>query len=293
MSDWQTERLRVSLKGPLHCGDRPLGFVARTLPFVPGHVPLMALTPVLVRQADLGETPAAYEAALSFLKTHLRFTPFFLLDAAEGKPLFPFESKGLRIIETTFLASSQHVAIDYASRGAQEGFLFEMESIQPRIGPGRSTCLEGYLFWKTGKDHALCLDPEGRINGLPLRDLIGQSLWGGERNRGYGVLAGVEFEMTGDIWGVELPPAENGPHPVLTWPARKAAPLRLQFAASLADSVSGSLTPISGRLYDSKKGPGQAAPEPLIVWEAGWQTETAIRLEIGAKAAVFISPDFS
>lgn len=309
---WKMKRVRVTLKTPLRCGRRPLGFVSRTLPFVPAHVPLAALTPVVVKQAGLPNRQESYDRVLVFLQNHVRFTPFFIRnpDDENVAPLFPFRnSSNLRRIEDEYLISTQHTAMDYANRGAREGCLFEIESISPvsrfdrpdktqgrpviRRGrpirreehKKRPTQMEGYVFWKTGMEQDLELDSGMKLNGMPLGGLIASCQWGGERNHGYGMLAEVSTEDADAVWNATPVNREDGSAPALSWPADVQAPFFLQYTPDMADQVSGSFKPISGRLFDPEKGPGQKAAEQLTVWDLGWTSSKALELLLNVRTA--------
>jgi len=285
MERWQARYLQVTLRTPLRCGDRPTGFVARTLPFVPAHVPLNALAPVLVRALDLPETWDAYEGMLTFLSDHLRTTPFFVRDADTGRPLIPGTGqKTMQKLEARMIGARYGVGINYQHREAMEGRLFEIEAINPSLGAGRQTVLTGYALWRAGKGEvcgqSLAMDADGRLCGKPLAQWIQACQWGGERNKGYGALAEVTPEANGSerIWDAAWEAGLN--EPALVWPANRPAPMYLAYQPELARVVTGRPMPVVGRIYDREDGFGQNASRPLLVWNVGWQAEQDVRLQL-------------
>ena len=288
MDAWHMKRLRVRLKTPLKCGDRPFGFIARTLPFIPSHVPLMAIVPAAAGLLGLPDLPESYYRIQEFLEKNMRFSPFFILDPKDDSPLFPFRNTaGLDRIESLFLNARHGVAIDYSIRGAIDARLFEVESINPVGRDGNNTMLEGYIFWReaTGED-GLELDETCNLNRLGINRLIDKSQWGGERNKGYGNVAstpgGEESKQSKKIWGEAL--TLSGDTPCIEWPARKKAPFYLSYHPELNKKVSGRLQPLVGRIFVPGRGAGQGASEHLIVWDLGWSADVALRIEMGVKA---------
>ncbi len=285
MERWQARYLQVTLRTPLRCGDRPTGFVARTLPFVPAHVPLNALAPVLVRALDLPETWDAYEGMLTFLSDHLRTTPFFVRDADTGRPLIPGAGQEtMQKLEARMIGARYGVGINYAHREAMEGRLFEIEAINPSLGAGRQTVLTGYVLWRAGSAEvcgkSLALDGVGGLCGKPLAQWIQACQWGGERNKGYGALAEVTHVSGGPqpMWEAPMDPNHN--EPVVAWPAGRPAPVYLAYQPELADVVTGRPMPVVGRIFDRNDGFGQNASRPLLVWNVGWRADRALTLHL-------------
>lgn len=290
MSSWHTCLVEAALKTPLHIGDRPLGFVARTLPFVPAHIPLMALVPAVVAHIGWPDKRVSYMRVQSFLERHARFTAFFIRDEETGSPLIP-GAFHLGKIETHFINSRQGIAVDYADRSARDSHLFEIEAITPCLRTGFPTRLTGYFFWKSGREDDLEIDNRGFINGCSPQDLLVMCQWGGERSKGYGKLGAVSVEdrtKSAVIWE-NAQVASDGDAPVVTWPADKAAPFYLNFDPAISAETQGHILPLSGRLFDPERGSGQSAPVVSIVWDIGWQSGSARQLQLGVKTATHIS----
>ena len=289
---WKMQRLCVTLKTPLRCGDRPMGFVARTLPFVPAHIPIMAMTPILVRRLQMSDSPSSYEKVLEFLQKHVRCTPLFLLDPQKEGVLIPGKKGGaLGRIEALFLNSRHGVGMDYAPRGVRKGYLFEIEAISPISRSGAETQLQGYLFWKSGKQGDLEMTEEGKIQDRYLWQIMQDCQWGGERNKGYGCLRRVEAEDADNLWGAGV--NRDGGTPLVVWPKDRAAPFYLlgdekDTRDRVGKWVTGTLCPLLGRLYKPGEGFGQQSSH-LICWDIGWLSQKAITLELGDQTAVAIS----
>jgi hypothetical protein len=287
MPEWHMKRLRVSLKSPLKCGDQPFGFISRTLPFVPSHVPLMAMAPAAVSLLGLPDVPDSYYGIQGFLEKNMRFSPFFLLNSTEksvyDQPLFPFiNSAGLDRIESLFLSARYGIAMDYATRGAKDARLFEVESIQPFDRNGNKTLLEGYIFWRAAAGEGQELNETGALNGLGMEKLIEQSLWGGERNKGYGDVSLNECTLAERIWEEAI--ILSGDTPYINWPAGKKAPFYLTYDPDLSNNVAGKLQPLVGRIFVPGRGAGQGASKAVIVWDLGWSADVDLRLEIRVQA---------
>lgn len=294
MTRWHSVEMTVGLKTPLRCGDRPFGFVARALPFVPGHVPLMAMVPCLVGRLQLPDQPESYKTVQGFLEANVRFTPFFILDPNDKEqPLFNLpEDKA--VIEARFLRSKYGVAIDYGPRNAIDQRLFEIEAIQPftRDGNGvRQTRLQGFMFWRAAEAGDLEMDETGAVNGVSLKNMIDASQWGGERNKGLGKILVIEEEPGDAVW--DAPLSLDGDAPAATWPKGRKAPFYLKYPAgddpdALANQVTGNLTPLTGRIFDPETGPGQRAVPPEIVWDIGWKSDNTVSLAIYPRVAVCV-----
>jgi hypothetical protein len=282
MSTWHMKRLRIGLESPLKCGDRPFGFISRTLTFVPSHIPLTALVPAAVSLLALPDMPESYYDIQGFLEKNMRFSPFFLVDSKDDRPLFPFaESHDIKKFETLFLSARYGVAIDYAVRGARESRLFEVESIQPMDRYGKQSILEGYVFFRVAEDGANFLDRECALNGLSIARVMEQSRWGGERNKGYGDISLIESRQADTLW--EAPVTLTGDAPVIHWPKEKEAPFYLLYREASAESISGKIQPVVGRIFVPGKGHGQDASEAAIVWDLGWRSAVDLAIELNVK----------
>ena len=285
MEKWQMSCLQVEPRTPIRCGDRPTGFVARTLPFVPGHIPLMALVPHVVAASGLPNKFDSFMAVQGFLEEHLRFTPFFILGAFSEKPLIPCtETDSIAEMESHLIGSRYGVAIDYSVRGAKEAHLFEIEAINPRARENSQAILEGYIFWRTGKYNGLEIDQQGLLNGIEIGKWICDSQWGGERNKGYGCINKVKKIKKEMMWQGKA--NLQGENPVVCWPGGIHAPLYLKYDQDISAIIEGRLQPMVGRIFDRANGFGQSSSEPLIVWDVGWVAQEELNLEINEKTAV-------
>lgn len=296
---WQLERLQVTLQTPVHCGDRPMGFVAKTLPYIPGHIPLMAMVPIIVRDMNLKNTSASYKSVLDFLQKHVRFTPFFLVDKA-GKELIPYHKSILNIIQNNWISSSYGVAISYPTRGAKEGHLFEIEAISPIGKNGAETKLQGYVFWKdpqqldAGSDGGTKL----KLDSSLLKAWINKSQWGGERSKGYGKIKHVGGQEDQTLWeqSVEL----DGANPMVVWPENKHAPFNLLYLDGVNDKttqrddmasiVNGEIKPQVGREYDETMGFGQKSSIWKLIWEVGWLSSKTLKIALTEKSVAESTP---
>jgi len=296
MNNWQMASVYVTLQTALRCGDRPLGFVARCLPFVPGHIPLMAMVPTLVRLLGLSDNWDAYQQVQDFVETHIRFTPFFISPPDEKKKFLIPEGDGkiTAKLERDYLVSYHGVGIDYGTRGAKEGCLFETEAISPRSRQGAPTRMIGGMFWKPGVNSKIQISDDGKINKrFNFTDILVSSQWGGERSKGYGCLKNVETENAPDVFGAAV--NLKGESPVLIWPAHKPAPVYLQYDEDIAKKykISGVLKPVVGRVFDKNNGAGQTSVlyGGNILWDVGWRTKASMNLRLEAHTAVAVLED--
>ena len=289
MTSWNMAQMTVTLATDLHCGYLPLGFVSRTLPFVPSHVPLYALVPTAISCLKLKYADDTYADLEQFLVENVRFSPFFVLDE-DDSALFPWQEECRDRLEQGYLGSRYGVALDYEIRGALENRLFEIEVILARRRTVRSplTRLRGYMFWKAAYNSSYSLDPEGRLNKKALSDLIQESQWGGERNKGLGSISSVEcVPNVHKLFSTGIPDL-NRKDPVIDWPEGKGAPFYLLYYGSdntdkSVPEIQGKLMPLSGRRYDAKHGPGLKAAEPVCVWDIGWRARRHIHLGLGVR----------
>ena len=265
MSNWHMQKLTLTLGADLHCGDRPLGFVARTLPYVPAHIPWYALVPALVARLKLPDRYESYARVERFFDKILRFTPFFPLQGDE--PQFPWQSAEAR------LTSHYGVALSYADRGARDNHMFETE-VLPRFAPdGAPTRLQGFVFWRPFQEDELTLDAQGRCNGSSLHDLIGECQWGGQRNKGFGSIAEVVVDKAGDDHAFFAESDLTGELPAITLHNNQRAPVFLQYDPAIEPGIRGSIKPLVGRRFAKERGSGLAAEDCAIVWDVGWQSQ--------------------
>ncbi len=284
MNNWQLMRLSVLPQTPIHCGDRPMGFVSRTLSYIPGHIPVMAMVPVVVRELDLPDRYDSYMAVLKFLKQHIRFTPLFI-EKASNSILIPHQGTDKIYIEANWLSSSYGVAISYPERQAKNEHLFEIEAIQPVGRDGKNLTLQGYVFWREPDISSSCIVGKDLIiNESNLMNWIRKSQWGGERNNGYGKIGIATGKSEVNVWGQAVD--TTGEHPTIAWPETKIAPINLLYDVVLEPYIKGEVRPQVGREYDEKFGFGQCCSACKILWNVGWTTSKAMLLTIRPESAV-------
>lgn len=73
--NWKAYSLRLILTGDLHCGSLPLGFVSRTFPYIPCHIPVFAMVPAAVRALAMPDRHDSYAAVEALLSSCFRCTP--------------------------------------------------------------------------------------------------------------------------------------------------------------------------------------------------------------------------
>lgn len=269
MNVWRFARIIVTLASDLHCGDRPLGFVARTLPFVPGHIPWYALLARLPNLCKWPDTYDSYTKAGSLLDQSLRFTPFLPLDA-RGAPLMPWH-EGKNRIEMELLGSCYGVAVHYSSRGTRENHLFETETILAHSRTGTPTRLLGYCFWKVSAGD-ITIGEDGSINNIPLPELLIRCQWGGQRNQGLGAIKRVEL-VKNDTNTNPFFQCMNGSstYPTLICSTGSRVPLYLGYDRTIENAVQGKVMPLVGRRFAKDHGPGLLTEPAALVWDLGWQ----------------------
>lgn len=315
---WTLSRLTVRLNSPLRCGDRPLGFIARTLPFVPAHIPLMALAATAVPAFGLDEQRRYFAEFLDFFKKHFRFTPFYVQETGKdgpGKTLFPFKgSEDLRKLQYTYLRSRHGVSLDYTTRTAQDAHLFETETLIPVTKNGARTRLQGYVFLRLGTNGdknvlPIAMNDKGLVTcnetSLTVSDLVNRSFWGGERSKGFGsvTVEALEQEKANpNLWNGTICDLTQE-NPIITWPKRDAteagAPFFLECPqedggatekTGLWHWVSGDLRPVAERNFNHK-GPGHDVRKSAIIWDIGWTSEIDLVCSVGTHCLVYLGQD--
>lgn len=169
---WRHYVLRFRLLSPLHIGDRKIGNLMQTRPYVTGRVLWAALTARLTR--DLGRETSGmdYRGIGAQIKKNFRFG--YLWPSLDGKtPYFPWDHDDF---EYLLLGSYVSTAIDYDRQAAQEGSLHEVEFIAPVARDGRPVYLIGDLWVRNVLPSGLQSWQEA-LNRLQL---------GGERTYGWG-----------------------------------------------------------------------------------------------------------
>lgn len=291
MADWECLQITVTLESDLHCGDRPMGFISHTNRHVPQHVPFYALVPAIAARLKFPDMPGTFSGIEDFLHESIRFMPLFILDEKD-RFLFPWDKDDRDVIDREFLSAKYGVALDYTSRGAIENRLFEIEVITARNrSTGTPVKLGGYLFCRPTKvklDSGTVKLSENNgqynINGIPVEELLLQSCWGGERNKGLGRMKKIQVNRASELQynNVTVAPELTGDVPELKWPEKEKAPFLLQYSddSKLISHVSGQVAPVSGRRFDPARGPGLLSDIPLISWQYGWVPQNDIFLEV-------------
>lgn len=285
MTAWCAAEITVTLASDLHCPDRPLGFVARTLPFVPARIPWYALVPPVVALYGLPDVFASYAKIESIFKTCLRFTPFFPLDDKDT-PLFPWaEGEGKHRVETELLGSRHGVALAYDTRSARKNHLFETEVLLARWRTGAPTRLRGYGFWKEAGHDGVVIGADGGINDQPLAALLARCQWGGQRNQGMGALKHVEVtpaQPDNSLFFQGLQLEGSFPRMLVDPDGRGACYLHYNDNEKYADKVQGKVVPLAGRRYAEGKGSGLTVESVVLAWDLGWKnisgSEMAVEL---------------
>lgn len=277
MTIWKMHEVEVTLASDMHCGDLPLGFVSRTLPFIPAHIPWYALVNPTTRSLGPKADEKTYAKVEELFSQGIRFSPFFICD--QDEPLFPFLPHHLDKIEKDYLDSSYGVALDYENRGAMENHLFERECVLAKSRKtGCPTILKGYLFWRQSQCGALCIDHEGKIGAFNLGELLAKTQWGGERNKGWGSLKKVSTKSNELCFAAEVDLGKE--NPILFFPKNMKIPFFLAWQNQQNHSVHGELRPLTGRRHLEKKGSGLRMDDARIVWNIGWKTNHDVSIEL-------------
>ncbi len=269
MSRWHAFQITVTLGSDLHCGDLPLGFVARTHPYVPAHIPWYAAVAALIRLSGKDNKFTEYSKMENRLDHCLRFSPFFIME--DGNLLLPWDDEDKRNIQNNHLDGQYGVSLSYGSRSALKNRLFEMETITAVSRNSQPARLRGICFTKSGEQY---FDNSGKIfSGTTLQEIIGKSLWGGQQNKGLGCLAQVEIADFKDnqhgLFGSMTD--DRGDYPQIAISAGKniAYPLLYNHDTKI-DMIQGRLAPLTGRRFKKNKGPGLQAESGVVIWRSGW-----------------------
>lgn len=284
MDHWSVYTLEVTLQTDMHIGHSPLGFVSRTLSYVPAHIPWYALALTLVKELGLEKKAASFARTEAFLGGCLRFTPLYIVH--QGKLLWPWEE--MNEIERKYLYSKYGVALDYSCRSAEENRLFEKEVI---LAKGRqemrNTQLRGYIFARPGQVQGLELDQKLQIQEAQLTELILGSTWGGEISKGLGTLADVKLKPSSEVFGCTQLDTHRT-EPVLNWPGGKSAPFFLEHSSEKLHIHNSPIRPVCGRRFHPDHGPGLRFEQPFLARLPGWQCPHDLPIGLGVKAARFM-----
>ncbi len=268
---WNALALSLELRGDIHCGDLPLGFVARTHPFVPCHIPFFALVPAAVEKLGMPSRHDSYVQVEKLFNSCLRSTPLFVTE--DGKVLFPWQADDLETLEGLYLGSRYGVALEGSSRSAVNGRLYETEVIlaAPR-GRATPTALEGVLFVREGETGSLRMNAGGTVawedRRADLPAMLSRMHLGGDRTRALGLPAKASLSpCTGTAWDAYPVDCGNG-WPVLEIPADLCGPMPVAMNAS--QNVQGSPLVLTGRRH-TEKGAGTGMDATTAAYAPGWK----------------------
>ncbi len=296
--NWAVQNIEIKLGGDLHCGDLPLGFVARTLPYVPCHLPFFALVPAAVRTLRMPDQRASYKAVEALFSRTVRTTALLIKDG--NRILFPWEGESLRRIEGRYLGSRYGVALSSKSRSARDSCLYETEVIlrtphtsrdaKGRLVPPLPTVMSGAIFTRAGEEGELRIDSLGRVSwqghDTDLPHLLRGISLGGDRTRSLGAppLEAKAELCRGKLWDL-YSVITDGDYPGIEVKAGYGGPLPLSMDSSLYqensdESIEGTPMVLTGRRY-TDKGPGtemESVATPAFA--PGWRMrkDCAIRL---------------
>ncbi len=269
---WHAHRIQLTLRSPLHCGQLPMGFVARTHAFVPCHLPFFAMVPATVALLGMPDRRASYMAVQGLFEHCLRTTPLYIYEDA---PLFPWDDTRWQRAEQAYLSSHYGVTLDWKKRSAEEGKLFETEVIlQHAKGRHTPTVLDGAVFFRAHEHEDVTFLAEGAVQKgdvtVSLVDILSHMRLGGNGTRALARPACASLSAyEGDLWGqyalcldADMPriivkPGECGPLPLRHFETRH---------------IRGKAAVLTGRLYDAKRGAGLAMDTATMAWREGWKS---------------------
>ena len=241
-SNWQTYRVILRLRAPLHIGWGKVSYLQRTRPYVTGRVLRGALVNRVGRNGNIrGENPLdPFRAVSKTFAQYLTFTYFYpaLKDDGGWKAQFLWE--GEADFRRRFLSSYAGTALEYPQQSAAEGLLREIEFISPyTLDTGEPVYLMGYIFVDEGREK---YDWRGALKRIQL---------GGERGYGWGEAQAELIQRLEpkdgrlSLFGQEvvLDGSDRRPRLKLTEGARAWA----HVWTTGAGSVSGAIEPLVGR----------------------------------------------
>lgn len=277
--DWKALALKLELRGDLHCGALPLGFVARTFSYVPCHLPVFAMVPPAVMRLGLPDRHESYKAVEGLFRTCLRSSPLYVMH--EGKPLFPWLDECRQILEHNYISSHYGIGIDNKRRSARESCLFETEVILAKCrGTNVSTRLEGCLFFRSAESGGITLSADGELaasgHKVQLAELCSAMRLGGDRSRALGrpALASLAPLESGEIWG--YPVTLDGEWPALTVKPGKKGPMPVATNDSIEPA---SMMVLTGRRH-TKSGAGMGMDKATVACAPGWQSAGEVKASL-------------
>lgn len=289
---WNALALTLELRSDLHCGDLPLGFVARTFPYVPCHLPVFAMVAAAVPLLGLPDRHASYKEVETLFLSCVRSTPLYIRH--EGRMLFPWHSQSLQDLEHTYVVSRYGVGLDNKSRSAEQGCLYETETI---LAMGRNcatrTRMEGCLFVREASQGELAMTGDGTLsaNGrsASLADLCNAMHLGGNRSRSLGQPARATLAPLpeGKAWGIYFVDVQGqwpglqvntgGDAPADATPGT-GGPMPLLYAEG-GDIISRGVMVLTGRRH-TESGAGLGMDAATIAHAPGWQCGKPVMMEL-------------
>ena len=248
-SNWQTYRVILRLRAPLHIGWGKVSYLQRTRPYVTGRVLRGALVNRVGRNGNIrGENPLdPFRCVSKTFAQYLTFTYFYPALNIKGKDwtvCFPWNEEAN--FRCRFLSSYMSTALSYPPQSAEEGSLHEIEFISPyTLDTGDPVHLMGYIFVEEGREK---YDWQSALKRIQL---------GGERGYGWGeaqaeVIQPLEPKDSRlSLFGqaVVLDGSDRRPRLKLEKDAQVWAHVR----ATGAVSVSGPIEPLVGREWRAEK----------------------------------------
>ncbi len=277
---WQAQHIQLTLTSNLHCGQLPLGFVARTYPFVPCHLPFFAMVPATVAALAMPDVRASYKKVLALFETCLRSTPLYIL---HENPLFPWISQSKHILERDYLSSQHGVTLDLQSRSAEDGKLFETEIIlQHAKNNSAPTMLDGYIFFRPHKYEDVELLADAKLkygkNITSLEEILAHMRLGGNGTRSLAKPCHVHIKKVHNtLWGM-YNVDYTAQYPQITVEVEQAGPIPLLYSEK-NQHIRGKISPFTGRIY-GERGSGLEMDTANIAWREGWKSSTDVRISL-------------
>jgi hypothetical protein len=253
---WVGYKLVFRLLSPLHIGDRIIGNLQSTRPYVPGKVLWAALTARMTRDQGLGQHGSAYQNIGGLLHCSMRFGYLWpSLDEDGGTVSYPWEL--CSDFDYKFLGSYMSTALDYTIHSAADGSLHEAEFLAPYTRKGRRVYLSGWLWVQKEFDQA------------NWKDSLKNILLGGERRYGWGRVRPIKVDE-------KLHPRINNQPDRFQWSGRVPAHL----IAAETKTIQGEVEPLLG-WETSKKGGKELSNQAKIAFRPGCQLNEEKTIRIG------------
>lgn len=265
---WTHYRLCFQLLSPLHVGERKVGNLMETRPYVPGRTLRGALVARLTQDAYPSPQPQDYIRIRDQVKKYFRLG--YLWPSLDGQsPYFPWEHEE----EWDYMLKGSHIGtpLDPARGSAEMGGLHEIEFIAPFTRDGRPVYFIGDLWVKDGADAQ-----------FDWRDAMKRLRLGGERTYGWGrvrLLADLNQGTQGKgttVFGQRW--REQDGEVILTVQGRLTAHAIAD--AKTRSRIRGWIEPFLGRETQGEAGFGGHLPPPRICWRPGSEVNGAIEMKV-------------